>query len=429
MRYFRISTFTGIEGHRNKPDKGTMRVVEGCMPHPVGGLRSGPVWTKLTGYKLSYPLHSGRTGTITAIVDYSETVAGTIKMTDAGHGLVPGWSIDVSGTDDYNDTYTVTVIDSSNFYVTKAYEDPEIGSFPWVDTPSQYASSVADNVGNNYVFVSDNTATKTYELHAFQNAEDSSPSMGVSLTSSGTVLSQIPGTTSANATNIGSRNIAVGNGGANPAYIGLGPTAVTSTDFYALERNAFPYCTMFARGPHKTLYAAGNPTSKLTVYISEAAGVSNEAKDSMYSTGNLSKVKLLMTDASMITALSVLGPYVVVHTDAGVTLLYAVTKGQSSSGFRVEQVASPVSSGAVSQRVVGGQSTHPFFLGRDGQIWKDESTTAGPDGKPMYTDPRQVSWKAKGLWSDDSAADISTSFATYDPGIGMYFVHLPTLEA
>ena len=102
MRYFRISTFTGIEGHRNKPDKGTMRVVEGCMPHPVGGLRSGPVWTKLTGYKLSYPLHSGRTGTITAIVDYSETVAGTIKMTDAGHGLVTGWSIDVSGTDDYN---------------------------------------------------------------------------------------------------------------------------------------------------------------------------------------------------------------------------------------------------------------------------------------------------------------------------------------
>ena len=47
MRYYRIPSFSGIEGHRNKPDRGTLRVIEGCMPYPVGGLRSGPVWTTL----------------------------------------------------------------------------------------------------------------------------------------------------------------------------------------------------------------------------------------------------------------------------------------------------------------------------------------------------------------------------------------------
>jgi len=422
VRYFRIPSFSGIEGHRNKPDRGTMRVVEGCMVSPVGSLRSGPVWSKLTGYKLDRPNPSG---TISSTADYSD---GRVRInTAAAHNLLSTWSIVISGTTDYNGTFIVTVIDSTSFYITDTWVDNQTGTF--VDTPSQYVSSVADNVGNNFIYLSDETPSSIYELHAFQNAEDTSPGMGATVTSAGTALKQIIGTTSAYATNVGGRNMATGNGGANPVFVGYGGATGTGTDFYALERTEFSKCTMFVRGPGKTLYAAGDPSNKLTVYISESAGVSNEAKDSIYSSGNLSKVNLLMTDATMITALSVLGSYVVVHTDAGVTLLYGTKPTQSSTGFRVEQVASPVSSGAVNQRVVGGQRSQPFFLGRDGQIWKDESTTAGPDGKPMYSDPRQASWKAKGIWSDDSAADLSTSFATYDPGAGMYFVHLPTLEA
>ena len=45
MRFFRIPTFTGIEVHRDDADRGSLRVVEGCMPHGPGGLRSAPVWS------------------------------------------------------------------------------------------------------------------------------------------------------------------------------------------------------------------------------------------------------------------------------------------------------------------------------------------------------------------------------------------------
>ena len=47
MRFFRIPAFTGIETHRDDADRGSLRTVEGCIPHGPGGLRSGPVWGKI----------------------------------------------------------------------------------------------------------------------------------------------------------------------------------------------------------------------------------------------------------------------------------------------------------------------------------------------------------------------------------------------
>ena len=47
MRFFRIPSFTGIEAHRDDADRGSLRMVEGCLPHGPGGLRSGPVWSKI----------------------------------------------------------------------------------------------------------------------------------------------------------------------------------------------------------------------------------------------------------------------------------------------------------------------------------------------------------------------------------------------
>ena len=47
MRFFRIPSFAGIEAHRDDADRGSLRLVEGCLPHGPGGLRSGPVWNKI----------------------------------------------------------------------------------------------------------------------------------------------------------------------------------------------------------------------------------------------------------------------------------------------------------------------------------------------------------------------------------------------
>ena len=50
MRYFRIVSFSGIETHRDDADRGSLRLVEGCIPHGQGGLRSAPVWESLGDY-------------------------------------------------------------------------------------------------------------------------------------------------------------------------------------------------------------------------------------------------------------------------------------------------------------------------------------------------------------------------------------------
>ena len=47
MRFFRVPAFSGIDVHRDDADRGSLRVVEGCLPHGPGGMRSSPVWTKL----------------------------------------------------------------------------------------------------------------------------------------------------------------------------------------------------------------------------------------------------------------------------------------------------------------------------------------------------------------------------------------------
>lgn len=65
---------------------------------------------------------------ITAIDDYSATVAGTVKVT-AEHGLQTGVNITISGTTDYNGTYEIHVIDETHFYITATYTSSQTGTF------------------------------------------------------------------------------------------------------------------------------------------------------------------------------------------------------------------------------------------------------------------------------------------------------------
>ena len=75
-----------------------------------------------------FPLRSSvSTGSITAFANYNGTVAGTVKATDASHGLATGNTITIAGSTNFNDTYTITYIDVNNFYFTAT----------WVSTASE----------------------------------------------------------------------------------------------------------------------------------------------------------------------------------------------------------------------------------------------------------------------------------------------------
>lgn len=358
MRFFRVPAFTGIETHRDDADRGSLRVVEGCVPHGPGGLRSGPVWTKI--------------GDVTKFSNNDEN---HMTAGDDGQG-------------------------NSIVYVSRASEVHDMAVFSTEHTE-------ITTIGNTY----DVAAPTLYK------------------------------TTEAVITPIGNRLYAMGDGTAEAAYIGKGPPTATASVFpdemlYDQEWSRFPNCKFYTQGPKKTIFASGNPDKPLTVYISEPAGLTSPYRDNPYSTeetthhpGALSTVDILSSNASKITALSTRGDQVVVHTDKGCHLLYSPNADQAETGYRVEQVPATNFSGAVNAQVVAGESgSQHFWMGHDGQIYKDEAASRGAEDFKNYADAAQANWKAKGQWEKEHPIDLSNAFATYDPQSGMYWVYAKSNE-
>ena len=145
--------------------------------------------------------------------------------------------------------------------------------------------------------------------------------------------------------------------------------------------------------------------------------------------GSLSRVQILGSNATKITALSSRNEQILVHTDKGCHILYSPKADQAETGYRVEQAPSTNLSASVNQQVVGGEGgTQPFWLGHDGEIYKDESAKRGAEDFKAYADPVQANWKAKGQWEKEHPTNLSESFATFDPQSGMYWLYMRSIE-
>lgn len=356
MRFFRIPSFTGIEAHRDDADRGSLRVVEGCLPYGPGGLRSGPVW-EVVGH----------------CTKHSPDAENHISAADDGKG---------------NSVILVTRFGRANAMSVISKENTEITQFN-----EDY--KVADPVG---------LYSKDYAC-----------------------LSKV-----------GNGWLAFGDGDGDPIFIGKTddgkPGVFPDEELYSYEWSRFPNCKFFVQGPKKTIFAAGNPDKPLRVYISEPASKTSPYRDSPYSTeatgaeafaGELSVVDIIATDATKITALSSKGNQVVVHTNKGCHLLYEPSSDQAETGYRVEQAPATNFSAAVGSQVVAGETgSMSYWLGHDGQIYKDESAARGAEDVKNYADPAQVSWKAKSVWEKELPTDLSDSFSAYDRQSGMYWVYV-----
>ena len=75
--------------------------------------------------------------TISAFANYGTTVAGTVKATSTAHGLSAGTTagIVISGTTNYNGTYTVTYIGANTFYFTATWVATEVGHWTYPTMP------------------------------------------------------------------------------------------------------------------------------------------------------------------------------------------------------------------------------------------------------------------------------------------------------
>ena len=352
MRFFRIPSFTGIEAHRDDADRGSLRIVEGCLPHGPGGLRSGPVWKKI--------------GDVQFVSDNNQNK--------------------ISSGDDGN--------------------------------------------GNSIVFVSRNNEVHDIALLTTEHTEFESLTSQENFTfEASDIFTNGP----ANITPIGNRLLAIGDGSTESVFAGKGPDdsfeVFPDEDLYSQEWSRFPKCRFYVQGPKKTIFAAGNPDKPLTVYISEPAGLTSPYRDTPYSTestvynaGVLSTVDILGSNASQITALSTRGDQVVVHTDKGCHLLYAPAPDQASTGYRVEQAPATNFSAAVNSRVVSRASgSLTYWVGHDGQVYKDESASRGSEDLRSKADEDQANWKSKGVWEHELPRDLTNSFAVYSPQAGMYW--------
>lgn len=58
---------------------------------------------------------------ISAYADYNITVPSTTRVTSATHAMSTGNYVSITGTTNYNGEYYVTVIDTSNYYISKAF--------------------------------------------------------------------------------------------------------------------------------------------------------------------------------------------------------------------------------------------------------------------------------------------------------------------
>ncbi len=111
---------------------------------------------------------SGATNAITAIVDYSLTVAGAIYITSTAHGLVTGDTVTIAGTTSYNGSYSITVVDTDNFYVTATYvADEATGTQELIDTDRYWnitplMASTGDTVYTEGTLSAGNTGLRTY---------------------------------------------------------------------------------------------------------------------------------------------------------------------------------------------------------------------------------------------------------------------------
>ena len=93
-----------------------------------------------------------KVGVIASVADYSGTVAGTVLITDVGHGLSTGDNITILGTTSYNGQYSITKVDADTFYATATYVATETGTWHQHEysLPSDFHKSMQMKIGSQF---------------------------------------------------------------------------------------------------------------------------------------------------------------------------------------------------------------------------------------------------------------------------------------
>ena len=118
-------------------------------------------------------------GPISAFADYSGTVAGTVKVTDVGHGLGVGTTanVEIFGTTNYSGIYTVTRIDNDNFYFTHTWDGDDATGWWGITTEGKGNIGIGYRAGYN-ITIGSNNLIIGYDVSAPVAADDDQLNIG-----------------------------------------------------------------------------------------------------------------------------------------------------------------------------------------------------------------------------------------------------------
>lgn len=135
--YLGHTSSNSLEGFA-PPDDFVVRVVTGGssdarkFPINISGVVTDPVVNVVSrdaSNNVFWRYKPSISVSITSVSDYSPTVAGTVlATTSTPHNFATGDSIIISGTTDYNGTFTVTRVTDTTFYFSNTFTSSQTGS-------------------------------------------------------------------------------------------------------------------------------------------------------------------------------------------------------------------------------------------------------------------------------------------------------------
>lgn len=205
------------------------------------------------------------------------------------------------------------------------------------------------------------------------------------------------------------------------ALVALGPAGPPAS-IYDMSRVKMPACKSFVMAGNRSIFGAGNNASPKRVWITHPPSAAYPFHEGIYAL-ETSFIDVGYSEATKVTALSAWQNYVTAHTDRKPVNLFDIDG--ASDGFKCVQAPGAANASAPAPSCVrdtNGQSS--FYLGADGEVYKDEAIRVGPNDKRPARDQDIATTLGAGEWNREMKRPvvIGKAHTVYDRRTALYWM-------
>ncbi len=187
----------------------------------------------------------------------------------------------------------------------------------------------------------------------------------------------------------------------------FGP-ASPPADTYDRSRYRIPPCTCFRLDSRRRIFAAGNVTYPMRVWITDEPNAEFPFLAGVWSLETSIIDVHPHKGATRITAISTWSEYLTVHTDRAPVNVFGVEG--TSDGWKCQQAASAANASAHNPDCVGdGDGDSAYYFATDMEIYQDESVRGGPWEKRGARAQEIVTEQGVRVWNRQMLANPASS--------------------